>query len=153
MPSYSKCCLAPVCYSPHQPTHPLTFIVLPGGDTEEAQDVYRGICPAWRRAPMHCGRVRKVAGRVGGLPALLPGRPHTTMKSHAFNLNSFPKAPCLRARAKGWGSDTWGQPGPHTVSLGAARGSEWRCSIISLACLHMWKPSLEIRCELLLAAD
>lgn len=78
VPSYSRGCLAPVCWAHHPPAHPppeplspeiglhvptslasLTFIVLPGGDAEEAQDVYCGVCPAWRRASVHCGCVRE----------------------------------------------------------------------------------------------
>lgn len=52
---------------PHVPISlaSLTF-VLPGGDSEEAQDVYCGICPAWRRAPVHCGCVREAAGSGAG---------------------------------------------------------------------------------------
>lgn len=47
---------------PMSPTS-LTLAVLPGGDAEEAQDVHCGICAAWRRAPVHCGRV--MAGGPG----------------------------------------------------------------------------------------
>lgn len=44
----------------------LTFVVLPGGNPEEAQDVYSGICAAWRRTPVHCGCVREAAGPGAG---------------------------------------------------------------------------------------
>lgn len=118
--SYSRGCLAPVCWAYHPPAHPppeplfpevglhvptslasLTFLVLLGGDAEEAQDVYCGVCPAWRRASVYCGCVREVAGWVWGLPAPLPGRPHTSLQPCAFHLNSSPMAPCLRVEARG----------------------------------------------------
>lgn len=120
VPSYSRGYLAPVFWAHHPPDHPppeplspevglhvltslasLTFIVLPGGDAEEAQDVYCGVCPAWRRASVHCGCVREVAGWVWGLPAPLPGRPHTSLQPCAFHLISSPMAPHLRAGARG----------------------------------------------------
>lgn len=109
------------------PTSPasLTFIVLLGGDTEETQDVYCGISPTWWRAPVHCGRVRQAAGRVWGLPAPLPGRPHTALQPCAFNLNSS-RGPMSEGRARGVGSGTSGQPGPYTVSLGLPAGLSGR---------------------------
>lgn len=55
------------CAAPHLLLHmtPLTAWLLLGGDTEEAQDVYRGLCPARGGAAVHRGRVRAWAGRSG----------------------------------------------------------------------------------------
>ena len=110
----------PHCAWAAVPVAPLDLSVLPGGDAQEAQDVHCGICTARRRAPVHRGRVRRLAQgcqRTGDLPThpaaqasgpcprhTPDGRPHSSPGGH---LQSGRLCPGLYPPAAQADMDSW----------------------------------------------
>lgn len=148
-PPISLWSLLPEAGLQHVPTSlaSLTFIVFLGGDAEEAQDVYCGICSAWWRAPVHCGRVRRWWTGHGGCQ--LCARRSCTAHSAASHLQSkfLPCSHMSEAGARGVGLQCMGTARAtfyYTISLWATHRSEWTCSSISSACPCRWKLSLEM---------